>query len=74
MAAAVDHAAINVPDEMDAAAARSRDPGFTLTGRGHHALGSINRPMVFERDYLERIGRTTLAAAFTFNAVLEFAG
>jgi hypothetical protein len=54
--ARVDHAVINVLQQMDAAVARFRALGFTVTDRSHHSLGSINHLMVFDRDYLELVG------------------
>ena len=56
MAPAVDHAVVNVLADMDAAVARFRAFGFTLTERGYHSLGSINHLMVFGADYLELVG------------------
>lgn len=47
---------INVLYDMDAAVARFRSLGFTLTPRGYHSLGSINHLMVFGNDYLELVG------------------
>ncbi|MDE2335136.1 MAG: VOC family protein [Rhodospirillales bacterium] len=52
----IDHVVINVHDAMDAAEARFRALGFTLTPRGHHTLGSINHLATFGTDYLELIG------------------
>jgi len=56
MTFAVDHAVINVLQQMDAAVPRFRALGFTVTERGHHSLGSINHLMMFGRDYLELVG------------------
>jgi len=56
MKASVDHAVINVLYQMDAAVARFRAFGFTLTERGYHSLGSINHLMMFNSDYLEIVG------------------
>ena len=56
MTASVDHAVINVLYRMEAAVARFRAFGFTLTERGHHSLGSINHLMMFDTDYLELVG------------------
>lgn len=53
---AVDHAVINVRDDMDRAVERFAAFGFTLTARGYHSLGSINHLMVFDSDYLELVG------------------
>lgn len=56
MAASVDHAVINVRNDMDDAVERFRAFGFTLTERGYHSLGSINHLMMFDADYLELVG------------------
>jgi hypothetical protein len=56
VAPAVDHVVVNVLEDMDAAVARFRALGFTLTERGYHSLGSINHLMVFGADYLELVG------------------
>jgi hypothetical protein len=53
---AVDHAVVNVLQQMDAAVPRFRALGFTLTERGYHSLGSINHLMMFGDDYLELVG------------------
>ncbi|WP_423192392.1 VOC family protein [Cupriavidus sp. H18C2] len=47
-----DHAVI-VCNDLDAAAARWRRLGFTLTPRGFHTLGSQNHCIMLARDYLE---------------------
>lgn len=47
-----DHAVI-VCGDLDAAAARWRELGFTLTPRGYHTLGSQNHCIMLARDYLE---------------------
>lgn len=60
--AAVDHAVVNVRDDMDRALARFAAFGFTLTERGYHSLGSINHLMVFDHDYLELVGLPVGAA------------
>jgi hypothetical protein len=52
----LDHVVVNARDYMDAAEARYRRLGFTLTPRGYHTLGSINHLAVFGTDYLELIG------------------
>ena len=52
----LDHVVVNVRDAMDAAAARYRRLGFTLTPQGRHTLGSINHLAMFGTDYLELVG------------------
>jgi hypothetical protein len=52
----LDHVVINVLFDMDRAAAVMSQLGFTLTARGYHSLGSINRLMMFEGHYLELVG------------------
>jgi hypothetical protein len=59
---AVDHAVINVRDDMDRAVEHFGALGFTLTERGYHSLGSINHLMVFDADYLELVGLPAGAA------------
>ena len=54
-AATLDHVVINARDNMDRAAGVYRRLGFTLTDRGYHSLGSINRLAMFGTDYLELI-------------------
>lgn len=54
--AQLDHAVINVKFEMDRAAPLFEGLGFTVTPRGYHSLGSINRLMIFGTDYLELVG------------------
>ncbi|MGE5169645.1 MAG: VOC family protein [Rudaea sp.] len=58
----MDHAVINVRDDMDRAVERFGALGFTLTERGYHSLGSINHLMVFDADYLELVGLPVRAA------------
>lgn len=52
----LDHAAINLRDDLDRGEAVYRRLGFTLTPRGYHTLGSMNHLAVFGTDYLELIG------------------
>lgn len=49
---AIDHAVIAVRD-LDAAAAKFRALGFTLTPRGHHSIGSQNYCIMLGTTYLE---------------------
>lgn len=56
MTVTVDHAVVNVLEQMDEAVARFAALGFTLTERGHHSLGSINHLAMFGSDYLELVG------------------
>ena len=53
---AIDHIVFNARDRMDEVAALFERLGFFVTARGHHTLGSINRTVVFENDYLELLG------------------
>ena len=52
---ALDHAVVNVRDQMDRAVELYRRLGFHMTERGYHTLGSINHLAVLERDYIELI-------------------
>lgn len=52
----LDHAVINVADQLDSASARFRRLGFQLTERGHHSLGSSNHLAIFGENYLELLG------------------
>ncbi|MEL7696211.1 MULTISPECIES: VOC family protein [Pantoea] len=52
----LDHAVINVADQLDAASELFRRLGFQLTERGHHSLGSSNHLAVFGENYLELLG------------------
>ncbi|WP_033736817.1 VOC family protein [Pantoea sp. Sc1] len=52
----LDHAVINVADQLDNASARFRRLGFQLTARGHHSLGSSNHLAIFGENYLELLG------------------
>lgn len=53
----IDHAVFTVPD-LDAAAAKWRALGFTVSPRGMHPalLGTGNYTMMLEHDYLELVG------------------
>jgi hypothetical protein len=53
---ALDHAVVNVRDQMDRAVEIYRRLGFHMTERGYHTLGSINHLAVLEHDYIELIG------------------
>jgi 4-hydroxyphenylpyruvate dioxygenase-like putative hemolysin len=48
----IDHAVIAVRD-LDAAAARCRELGFTLTPRGTHSIGSQNHCIMLGSTYIE---------------------
>jgi len=52
----LDHAVVDVRDEVDDAAALFRKLGFTLTPRGYHTLGSVNHLAVFQSNYIELLG------------------
>lgn len=52
----LDHAVINVADQLDNASARFRRLGFQLTERGHRSLGSSNHLAIFGENYLELLG------------------
>ena len=52
----LDHAVINVADQLDSASARFSRLGFQLTERGHHSLGSSNHLAIFGENYLELLG------------------
>ncbi|WP_223817021.1 VOC family protein [Pantoea sp. M_5] len=52
----LDHAVINVADQLDNASARFRRLGFQLTERGHQSLGSSNHLAIFGENYLELLG------------------
>ena len=51
----LDHVVVNARDRIDDAADTYRRPGFTLTPRGYHTLGSMNHLAMFGTDYLELI-------------------
>jgi hypothetical protein len=53
---ALDHAVVNVRDQMDRAVELYSRLGFHMTERGYQTLGSINHLAVLERDYIELIG------------------
>ena len=53
---ALDHAVVNVRDQMDRAVQIYRRLGFHMTERGYHTLGSINHLATLEHDYIELIG------------------
>src|ERR1700751_5019680 len=55
MTFALDHLVVNVLFDMDRAETMMSQLGFTVTPRGYHSLGSINRLMSFEGHYLELI-------------------
>ncbi|MGC6387731.1 VOC family protein [Ewingella sp. S1.OA.A_B6] len=52
----VDHAVINVDDQLDDAEALFIRMGFQLTARGHHSMGSSNHLAIFGDNYLELLG------------------
>ena len=52
----LDHLVINTRFDTTLAEQIFTALGFTLTPRGHHAMGSVNHLMVFGDDYLELIG------------------
>ncbi|MBU9809906.1 VOC family protein [Rahnella sp. SL6] len=52
----LDHAVINVSEQLNQAAQQFRRLGFHLTPRGHHSLGSSNHLAVFSENYLELLG------------------
>lgn len=52
----VDHAVINVLENLDAASRAYEKLGFALTPRGHQSLGSSNHLCIFGENYLELLG------------------
>src|SRR5690348_9321167 len=52
----LDHAAVNVREQLDRAVEIYRRLGFQMTERGYHTLGSINHLAILEQDYIELIG------------------
>jgi hypothetical protein len=52
----LDHAVVNVHDQMDRAVEIYRRLGFQMTERGYHTLGSINHLAILEQNYIELIG------------------
>ncbi len=52
----IDHAVINVDDELDQAQHLFQRMGFQLSKRGHHSMGSSNHLAVFADNYLELLG------------------
>lgn len=52
----IDHAVINVDEELDQAQCLFRRMGFQLSTRGHHSMGSSNHLAVFADNYLELLG------------------
>lgn len=52
----IDHAVINVDDELDQAQSLFQRMGFQLSTRGHHSMGSSNHLAVFADNYLELLG------------------
>lgn len=52
----LDHAVVDVRDEIDAAETLFRQLGFALQNRGHHTLGTSNHLAVFNSNYLELLG------------------
>lgn len=58
----LDHAVINVKDDLDAAVDRYTRLGFRFSARGHHSLGSSNNLATFGENYLELLGVEPLNA------------
>ncbi|CAM3593921.1 VOC family protein [Rahnella victoriana] len=52
----LDHAVINVAEQLNLAGQQFRRLGFHLTPRGHHSLGSSNHLAIFGENYLELLG------------------
>src|SRR5688572_31039276 len=52
----IDHAVINVDEELDQAQGLFQRMGFQLSTRGHHSMGSSNHLAVFADNYLELLG------------------
>ncbi|MGV3653623.1 MAG: VOC family protein [Noviherbaspirillum sp.] len=57
----LDHAIINVRENLDQATDTFRRLGFSLTPRGHHTLGSSNHLCIFGENYLELLGYESAA-------------
>ncbi len=53
----VDHAVVDVGDEIDEAARQYLALGFYVTKRSHHSLGSCNHLCVFDSGYVELLSR-----------------
>ncbi|NDL61680.1 VOC family protein [Acerihabitans arboris] len=58
----VDHAVINVADQLDETRELFGHLGFQLTPRGHHSLGSSNHLAIFGENYVELLGYETANA------------
>lgn len=52
----LDHAVIDVRDDVDNAVALFRRLGFGLGARGYHSIGSVNHLAVFQSNYIELLG------------------
>ncbi|ACS85620.1 VOC family protein [Musicola paradisiaca] len=52
----IDHAVINVNEQLDRACALFQRMGFQLSTRGHHSMGSSNHLAIFGDNYLELLG------------------
>lgn len=52
----IDHAVINVDEELDQAQSLFQRMGFQLSTRGHHSMGSSNHLAIFADNYLELLG------------------
>jgi hypothetical protein len=52
----IDHAVINVDDELNQAQHLFQRMGFQLSERGHHSMGSSNHLAIFKDNYLELLG------------------
>lgn len=58
----LDHAVVNLRDDLDRGEATYRRLGFTLTPRGYHTIGSMNHLVVFGNDYIELVAAPASAA------------
>jgi hypothetical protein len=52
----LDHAVINVDDQLDSVYSLFCRMGFQLSARGHHSMGSSNHLAIFGENYLELLG------------------
>ena len=69
----IDHAVVNVGDQMDEAVDIYGRLGFALTPRGRHTLGSINHLAMFGTDYFELLG-VPKGEAVAANVIAESEG
>ncbi len=58
----LDHAVINVRENLDQAVDTFTRLGFSLTPRGYHTLGSSNHLCIFGENYLELLGYESAAS------------